>query len=54
MDWTAFTLLYETDDDLILFQDLLIEHEQLKNQENYQPIVLKQLPENKDYGLVTE
>lgn len=51
MDWTSFTLLYEHDEDLIYFQDLLMKHEELKNEENYNPIVLKQLPpDGEDFG----
>ncbi|XP_065225870.1 glutamate receptor ionotropic, kainate 2-like isoform X1 [Planococcus citri] len=50
MDWAAFTLLYEDDQDLAIFQDLLIEHEKLGREENYRSITLKQLPKTQDYG----
>lgn len=50
MDWISFTLLYEKDEDLILFQDLLIEHNNLKDEENFSPINLRKLPVDEDYG----
>lgn len=50
MDWVAFTLLYEKDEDLILFQDLLIKHNTLMDEENFNPINLRKLPADEDYG----
>lgn len=50
MDWISFTLLYEFDEDLIFFQNLLIKHNDLKDEENFSPIILKQLPDDGDYG----
>ena len=50
MDWVSFTLLYEKDEDLILFQDLLIMHNTLQDEENFSPIILRKLPADEDYG----
>ena len=51
MDWTSFTLLYENDDDFVIFQELLMKHEEYESEENYSPITLKQLPlDNDDLG----